>query len=148
VLRVLSDIDAAADRREVTLLGLIHLSAAFDCVDHLTERLQRLFVIRGNALAWISSFIQGRCQQVAYNGQLSTLMVLLFGVPQGSVLGPMLFLLYTAQLFDVITHFGLVGHSYADDTQVYISAAATSSSTVVQRFVSCVEMYTWMTNHP
>ena len=48
--------------------------------------------------------------------------------------------MYAAELFDVITRFGLVGHSYVDDTQVYISAPVTSSSTVVQRFVSCVEM--------
>ena len=120
------------------MLGLLDLSAAFDCVDHdiLIERFQRSFGIRGNALAWISSFIQG---QVAYNGQLSALVVLMFGVLQGSVLGPLLFLLYTAELFDVIARFGLVGYSYADDTQVYISAPATSSSTVVQRFVSCME---------
>ena len=101
---MLSDIYAAADRREVTLLGLLDLSAAFDCVDHdiLIERLQQSFGIRGNALTWIRSFLHDRCQQVAYKGQLSSLTELLFGVPQGSVLGPLLFLLYTAELFDVI----------------------------------------------
>ena len=92
LLRVLSDIYAATDRQNVTLLGLLDLSAAFDCVDHdiLVDRLKQSFGICGVALTWIQSFLHGRTQQVSYAGVLSTLMVLTFGVPQGSVLGPLL----------------------------------------------------------
>jgi len=141
LLRVLSDIIAAADCQEVTLLSLLDLSIAFDCVDHdiLISRLQNSFGICGSVLSWLESFLTDRTQQVCYGATLSAVVQLCFGIPQGSVLGPLLFLLYTAELFDVIASSGLVGHSYADDTQAYISAAAKSADIVVDCFISCVE---------
>ena len=92
LLHVLSDIYAAADRQEVTLLGLLDPSAAFDCVDHqiLLRRLRQSFGIGGAALTWIEPFLRGHSQQVAYAGSVSAAILLLCGVPQGSVLGPLL----------------------------------------------------------
>jgi len=84
----------ATDERKVTLLSLLHMSAAFDC-DGLLILLQRLQVeddIRDTALDWIRSFLSGRTQQV----------LLLGGVPQGTVLGPLLYILYTAPLSHII----------------------------------------------
>jgi len=97
MLRVMSDTLTAADQRRVTLIGLLDLSAAFDCVDHalLLQRLQHTFGLSGTVLRWLTSFVTGRSQQVAYGGHLSTTQSVLFGVPQGSVLGPLLFVLYT-----------------------------------------------------
>ena len=111
LLRVLSDIYAATDRQEVTLLGLLDLTAAFGCVDHdiLLRRLEQSFGVTSTPLTWIRSFLYGRTQQVCLAGRLSAIILLLFDVPQGSVLGPLLFLLYTAELFDVIASSGLTG---------------------------------------
>ena len=107
---------AAADQHEVILLDLFYPSAAFNCVNHdiLFEQLQQSFGIQGNTLVWLMSFLHGLCQQGSHNGQLSALRELLFGVAQGSILDPLMFLPYTAKLFGVIAHSSLVGHSYAD----------------------------------
>ena len=147
LLRVISDLLNSMDKQEVTLLRLLDLSAAFDCVDHdiLLSRLERTYGIEGLAIEWIRSFLVDRTQQVAFRGQLSGILRLVFGVPQGSVLGPLLFLLYTAELLDIIKDQGLKAHSYADDTQVHVSTGAEDVETAVQRFVSCTErIESWM----
>jgi len=85
LLKVLSDVYATIDRQQVTLLGLLDLSAAFDCVDHdiVLRRLRLKFGICGTALEWIASVLLGRSQLVYYKGRLSVKLQLLFGVPQG-----------------------------------------------------------------
>ena len=137
LLIVLSDIYAAIDHQQVILLSLLDLSAAFDCVDHniLLCRLRTNFGVCGSALEWMETFLRGRTQQVFYRGHLSVRIVPLFGVPQESVLGPILFLLYTDELFHVIAECGFTAHSYADDTQVYVSTAASDHIDAIERLV-------------
>ena len=114
MLRVWSDVLTSADVREVTLLGLLDLSAALDCVDHniLLHGLEVAFCLTNTALEWTRSFMTDRTQQVSYCGRLSPIQCVLFGVLQGSVLGP---LLYTAELELIIACHGLRLHVYADD---------------------------------
>jgi len=84
-------------------------------------RLQWKFGLEKTAVEWLTSFLTGRTQQVAYIGQLSPILPVLYGVPQGSVLGPLLFVLYTTELHDVVAKHGVAQHQYADDCQVYAS---------------------------
>ena len=66
------------------------------------ERLQSAFGLTDLVHDWVQSFLTDRMQQIAYNGQLSSVESVLFGAPQGSVLGPLLYVLYTAELAVVV----------------------------------------------
>src|SRR6218665_922837 len=92
------------------LLGLLDLSAAFDTVDHdvLVERLARTYGLRSTALDWLRSYLLDHRQSVFYDGVSSSVCHLVCGVPQGSVLGPLLFLLYTADVDELAASLGFL----------------------------------------
>jgi len=120
VLHVLSEILTAADRGDFSTLVLLDLSAAFDTVDHevLLKRLDNSYGVTGCALKWFQSYLCGRTQHVRLRLTKSSIVLLLCGVPQGSVHGSILFVLYTADQMRLIEQHGLHGHLFADDTQV------------------------------
>lgn len=147
LLNVVSELFAAADAQNVSLLALLDMSAAFDCVDYtlLLEKLSKSFGIMGTAALWFKSYLTGRTQQVFFDNSLSEIETLSFGVPQGSVLGPILFLLYTADVFDIIEKFGLNGYAFADDIQIIACSNASSFQGIVDRLVLCLsEIDLWM----
>ena len=104
VLSVLEGLLTKSDEKLVSVLALLDLSAAFDTLDHaiLLRRLESTFGISGLALSWFESYLSDRTQSVVVDGLMSTSVPLVFGVPQGSVLGPVLFTLYSQPLSDVI----------------------------------------------
>ena len=85
----------------LTVVTLLDLSAAFDTIDHkiLHQRLEHLSGISGTSLNWFRSYLSNRTQTVTINSRLSQPTSLNFGVPQGSVLGPILFILYTKSYY-------------------------------------------------
>ncbi|GFR73367.1 reverse transcriptase-like protein [Elysia marginata] len=122
LLEVLYDALRAADAKQPTLLVLLDLSAAFDTIDHelLLSILDYRFGINGAALQWLRSYLTGRMQSVFIDGVSSPVSSLQFGVPQGSVLGPLLFTLYTSPVADIAECYDIKYHLYAEDTQIYI----------------------------
>ena len=96
LLRVQNDILRNVDNQRVTILLLLDLSAAFDTVSHriLLHRLRERIGVQRNALKWFESYIEDRKQDVCINGVISENRKLKFGIPQGSVLGPVLYSIY------------------------------------------------------
>eukprot|EP00116_Pleurobrachia_bachei_P001425 sb/3461687/ len=98
------------DEGKVTGLFLLDMSAAFDTVGHgkLLEVLERRFGVKGSVLDWFASYLQSRTYRVHVDGELSRVISLICGVPQGSLLGPVLFLLYVEELQDLQLYISLV----------------------------------------
>ena len=105
----------------MTLLSLLNLSAAFGTVDHsiLMDRLQRYDGVVGRVWDWLKSYLTGLSQFVRFNGEVSAITPVTCSVPQVSVIGPVLFLLYAAGVIKLVEECGFSAHAYADDLQVY-----------------------------
>ena len=104
-LKIHNDIICNMDNGKVTALTLSDMSAACDTIDHSTllERLYGHFGISGTVFKWFKSYISNRQQRDHIDGSLSCPQDLHFGVPQGSVLGPFLFCLYTTSISQIVT---------------------------------------------
>jgi hypothetical protein len=148
LLRIKSDIHHNLAKGTCTALTLLDLSAAFDTIDHsiLLNRLVNEYGLAGTVIKWFSSYLSNRRQSIKIQDTLSAERKLLYGVPQGSVLGPILFTMYTAPLSKIIASFtSLTHHLYADDTQIYLSLLPSTFSSAIQELQEClISVQSWM----
>jgi len=140
VTKVYNDLLLAADQGDVSALCLLDLTAAFDTVDHdlLMLRLERQFGLCGVVLQWFSSYLSDRTFQVVIRSGTSSVVIIICSVSQGSVLGPRLFILYTADLADVVKAHNVNLQSYADDSQLYLQCQRQHMTTAGQRLEMCI----------
>ncbi|XP_071806978.1 uncharacterized protein [Asterias amurensis] len=134
-------------------LVLLDLSAAFDTVNHnvLFNRLECEIGITGTALEWFKSYFSGRTTQVLIDNTYSASHDMLYGLPQGSIVGPKSFTIYTIPIGRIIKGNNPLYHIYADDIQIYTSFTPSDSSSIqsaLQALTKCiVELKSWMTEN-
>lgn len=133
LLNITDDIFQASDEGNSTALALLDFSKAFDTIDHeILIEILRSSGANGEAASLLSSYLEGRSQQVRLKGVISTSRAVSTGVPQGSILGPLLFTIYTSQFYRFIKYSKI--HMYADDTQIYHSFSLKDAQIAKERF--------------
>jgi hypothetical protein len=157
LLKVVNDLLLTVDDGDAAVLALLDQSSAFDTIDHsiLLHRLNALFGISGIVHSWFSSYLSGRLQSVCIAGVPSAAVLLLFGVPQGSVLGPILFTLYNSPIHSISQKHSVADHYYADDDQKYLRFALGDSNSeqadqqrAFSQLSSCIaETKMWMADN-
>ena len=146
IVCIQDDILRSLDMHKHVVLVLLDLSAAFYTIDHdiLLIDLHRIGV-RGDALCWLASYLTDRTQCVSVDGHSSHRTRLRHGVPQGSVLGPLLFTVYCAGLSYIFEMHGVRYHVYADDTQLYVDFPPNDSASAADQISRCViDVKAWL----
>ena len=136
------------NKGNISVLALLDYSLAFDTIDHpvLVHRLHTDFGFTDTVLKWFSSYLTDRTHYVSLSDHCSTFTHVHSGVPQGSVLGPMLFTKYIKPLSAIIDSHSIIHHSFADDLQLQMSAPPDRISELLHSMQSCIsDVKAWVT---
>ena len=148
LLKVVNDIQIEISNKKMVALIALDLSSAFDTIDHslLTNKLKKDFGISNNVLKWLNSYLTNRTFAVRIIDVEGQPVLLLFGVPQGSILGPLLFILYIHDMARIAADYGLKIHFYADDSEMYIGfSPLTEASQSMLAVKQCLDVIKcWM----
>ena len=138
LLNVTDDIYEALENSELTFLVLLDYSKAFDCANHkLILAKLKAAGFEADSLSWVTSYLSGRSQKVVTGSQESTWEGVVNGVPQGSVLGPLLFTILVSDISDAIKRGRY--HLYADDTQLYYKCKVEDANATIAKINSDLE---------
>ena len=148
LLKVVNDLFLSLDKGNISVLALLDFSSAFDTIDHpiLVHRLHTDFGFTDAVLQWFSSYLTDRTHYVSLSSHCSAFTHVHSGVPQVSVLGPMLFTMYIKPLSAIIDSHSIIHHSFADDLQLQMSAPPDSISELLHSMQSCIsDVKAWAT---
>ena len=125
------------------LVVLQFMNRAISTSYFILHRLSHHFGINNAVLSWFRSYLNNRSHCVDVNNNISRSFQLFFGVPQGSVLAPILFTLYIKPLTSIISKFGFSFHFYADDVQFYVTfdADKTLDANLLTKCLKAVEQW-------
>ena len=148
LLKVVNDLFLSLSKVNISVLALLDFSSAFDTIDHpiVVHRLHTDFGFTVTVLQWFSSYLTDRTNYVSLSNHCSAFTHVHSGVPQGSVLGPMRFTMYTKPLSAIIDSHYIIHHSFADDLQLQMSASPDRISELLHSMQSCIsDVKAWAT---